>query len=320
MKFKRFVAGLLAVVMMVLMLPVMMPTVQAAYDYLFPVNNGGNIAYVYGYSDAYGAWHDGIDIHSYGDDTIYAACGGTVTAVADSCWHVSCGYACEHYTTYGNYVRVMQDDGTTAYYGHLLRGSLMVSTGMRVERGQALALMGSSGYSTGKHLHFEVRSGSEKINVNPVSGGGSINYSYYGYGPVDPIVYTTMPEDTFYIKNNANGEYMVVSYSEDVNTQNVHTWPLDANNNGFQIDFTAASSGYKLRPLCSASRLINSYGSTVQSGNNVNIYDDWNESSQWWGFEAVDGGFVIRNMMNQSCVLTSEEGRNIFVSSYTGSD
>lgn len=182
--FRSFTAIMLAVAMMVLMIPIGMISASAAYNYLFPVNNGGAIAYGYGYSASYGAWHDGIDIHSSGDDTIYAACDGVVEATANSCYHVSCGYQCEHYNTYGNYIRIGNSDGMKAYYGHLKQNSLLVSVGQSVKRGQPIATMGSSGYSTGKHLHFELRASdySTKINTNPTSSGGEMNYSYSGHG------------------------------------------------------------------------------------------------------------------------------------------
>ncbi len=299
----------------------------ATYNYLFPVNNGGKIAYVYGNSAAYGGWHDGIDIHSSGDDTIYAAFSGTVGATANSCPHVSCGYKCEHYSTYGNYIRVNQDDGTSAYYGHLLLNSLMVSVGDRVTKGQAIAKMGSSGYSTGKHLHFEVRSGSTRINVNPVSSGGSIEYSYTGYGD-NNTTYTTFTEGIYYIKNNSNGQYLAVSGCVDAQKQNVNTWALNFPHVNepveFQMNFTKTnnSGAYKLRPELCASRVINSYGNTVSSGCNVNIYDDLGETSEWWYFEKVSGGYVIRNVMNTSCVMsiqTTQYEENVIVRTYSGS-
>ena len=316
MRAKSCISILLVAVMLLSIVPLAGLKASAAYDYLFPVNNGGAIAYIYGYSDAYGGWHDGIDIHSSGDDTIYAAYDGVVGATADSCWHVSCGYACEHYTTYGNYIRIDQDDGTKAYYGHLLLGSLKVSVGTRVVKGQAIASMGSSGYSTGKHLHFEVRSGSTKINTNPVSNGGSINYTYAGYGNTSSQpTYTDIIPGTYAVKNNYTGTYMCVSYGADNNLQNVDMY--SEINAASRMVITKASTGYKMRPECCASRLVNPYGYTVTSGLNVNIYNDENDSTQWWQFQKVSGGYVIRNVQNPDCVLDTDGG-NVFVSSYTG--
>ena len=205
---KKLLSLLLAFIMVISVFVVVPTSVSAAtYNYLFPVNNGGKIAYVYGYSSAYGSsFHTGIDIHSNGDDNIYAATGGTVVATANSCTHVSCGYQCEHYSTYGNYIKIKNNDGTYAYYGHLKKDGLKVSTGATVTKGQAIAVMGSSGYSTGKHLHFEVRlsDGSTKVNVNPTSNGGSVNYSYSGYGiPTPSFTYTSISTGKYYLKHNA---------------------------------------------------------------------------------------------------------------------
>ena len=185
---KKLVSIVLAVLMLVSVIVIAPITANAAtYNFLFPVKNG-KIAYYYGNTASYGGWHDGIDIHSTGDDTIYAAYDGTVGATANSCTHVSCGYACEHYKTYGNYIRIENSNGTKSYYGHLLKNSLLVSVGSKVTKGQAIAKMGSSGYSTGKHLHFEVRlsDGNTKVNVNPTTNGGSVNYLYSGYGGSTP--------------------------------------------------------------------------------------------------------------------------------------
>lgn len=151
------------------------------------------------------------------------------------------------------------------------------------------------------------------------------NFSDVTPTPVpDPIEYDDISEGTYYIKNNASGEYVSVSEGADAQGQNVNTWTF-ANATYEQMEFTKASdNGYKIRPLCSSSRILNSYGSTVQSGNNVNIWDDWSESSQWWGFEKVSDGYIIRNMMNPSCVLTltstSTSDREIIVSTYTGAN
>lgn len=64
-------------------------------------------------------------------------------------------------TGYGNYVVIehIATDGTVFYtlYGHMREGSIMVAEGTEVKAGQVLGIMGSTGNSTGPHLHFEVR-------------------------------------------------------------------------------------------------------------------------------------------------------------------
>lgn len=78
-------------------------------------------------------------------------------------------------TGYGNYVVLEHklEDGTTIYtlYGHMVQGSIQVSVGDEVEQGRVLGTMGSTGNSTGNHLHFEVRIGenSSSKTVDPFS-------------------------------------------------------------------------------------------------------------------------------------------------------
>ena len=60
---------------------------------------------------------------------------------------------------YGNYVIIQHSDGNYTLYAHLDAGSITVAAGDSVEQGQVIGKMGSSGNSTGTHLHFEVREG-----------------------------------------------------------------------------------------------------------------------------------------------------------------
>lgn len=60
---------------------------------------------------------------------------------------------------YGNYVIIQHSDGNYTLYGHMYENSITVKAGDNVEQGQVIGKMGSSGNSTGDHLHFEVREG-----------------------------------------------------------------------------------------------------------------------------------------------------------------
>jgi murein DD-endopeptidase MepM/ murein hydrolase activator NlpD len=99
----------------------------------------------------WGRMHKGIDIAGPIGTPINAAADGTVIAAGWS----SGGY--------GNLVEVRHTDGTTTRYGHNSR--LSVSVGQVVRQGQQIAAMGSTGHSTGSHLHFEIRpSGGNAVN------------------------------------------------------------------------------------------------------------------------------------------------------------
>ncbi|WP_018075923.1 M23 family metallopeptidase [Novosphingobium nitrogenifigens] len=97
------------------------------------------------------AMHDGIDIPGRQGAPILAAASGQVDFAG---WRGG----------YGNLVEILHADGTRTRYGHLSR--IVVGPGDTVAQGQEIALMGSTGRSTGPHLHFEVRSGG--IAVNPL--------------------------------------------------------------------------------------------------------------------------------------------------------
>jgi murein DD-endopeptidase MepM/ murein hydrolase activator NlpD len=93
-----------------------------------------------------GAPHTGIDIGLYGRDgaPIAAAAGGTIT--------FSGGDAC---CSYGYYVIVKHAGGFSTLYGHLSKRA--VSIGDTVTQGQIIGYAGSTGFSTGTHLHFEIQ-------------------------------------------------------------------------------------------------------------------------------------------------------------------
>ena len=109
-------------------------------DYFWPVDGGYISAY-----QGDGRGHKGIDIAAPYGTPIYAAESGTVIETGDG-WNGG----------YGNCVRVQHDDGNVTVYAH--QSSIAVSYGDYVVKGQLLGYVGSTGDSTGNHLHFEVRS------------------------------------------------------------------------------------------------------------------------------------------------------------------
>lgn len=73
---------------------------------------------------------------------------------------------------WGNYVAVVTDDGHVIYYCHMAQR--LVTAGQRVEAGDQLGIMGTTGYSTGVHLHFEVRT-TANVRVNAADYLGIAN-------------------------------------------------------------------------------------------------------------------------------------------------
>jgi murein DD-endopeptidase MepM/ murein hydrolase activator NlpD len=98
----------------------------------------------------WGKMHKGIDIAGPVGTPINAAADGTVVVAG---WQ----------SGYGNLVEIRHSDGTTTRYGH--NSQLSVTAGQTVRQGQQVARMGSTGHSTGPHLHFEIRpSGGSAVN------------------------------------------------------------------------------------------------------------------------------------------------------------
>jgi murein DD-endopeptidase MepM/ murein hydrolase activator NlpD len=96
--------------------------------------------------------HAGVDIPGPSGTPIYATADGIV------------GRA-ERSGGYGNLVELEHGKGIQTRYGHLSR--ILVAAGARVKRGQLIALMGSTGRSTGPHLHYEVRMDGHAVNPVP---------------------------------------------------------------------------------------------------------------------------------------------------------
>ncbi len=96
-------------------------------------------------SQRYYWYHRAVDIASSDNPGILASQGGSVTQAG---WNNG---------GYGNFVVIDHGNGYSTLYAHMAHGSIVVKAGDRVSQGQRLGTMGSTGRSTGVHLHFEVK-------------------------------------------------------------------------------------------------------------------------------------------------------------------
>ncbi|HZV76578.1 MAG TPA: peptidoglycan DD-metalloendopeptidase family protein [Candidatus Babeliales bacterium] len=97
-------------------------------------------------------FHQGLDIAAPLGTTVTAAAGGTVIMA-------------QWYGGYGNYILIDHGGGYSTGYGHL--SAMYVSAGQQVQRGQAIGAVGSTGQSTGPHLHFEIRIAGKPVDPAP---------------------------------------------------------------------------------------------------------------------------------------------------------
>ena len=104
------------------------------------------------YGPRWGRQHTGVDFAASAGTSVYAWKSGTVTMAQ---WNGS----------YGNFIEIDHEDGTVSRYAHL--SGYNISAGQQVSQGQTIGYVGSTGNSTGNHLHFEI-----KVNgsfVNPLN-------------------------------------------------------------------------------------------------------------------------------------------------------
>ena len=115
-----------------------------------------------------GAYHTGIDMSAPRGTAVSAAADGTVEQAGWS-------------NGYGQLVVIDHGNGYETYYGHLSR--VDVIEGQSVRQGEKVGAVGSSGRSTGPHLHYEVRVGG--VPINPyrfLSGGNTLQVASANHG------------------------------------------------------------------------------------------------------------------------------------------
>lgn len=118
-----------------------------AEGFIWPLPGAGRVTTEFGadqwVNGVFSSGHKGLDIAIAGGTPIYAAHNGTVAATTGH-W------------SYGNVVMIDNGDGVSTLYAHM-QSAAIVSVGQTVTQGQVIGYVGSTGNSSGNHLHFEVR-------------------------------------------------------------------------------------------------------------------------------------------------------------------
>ena len=124
------------------------PNVGSTTSWGWPTNSGYTITSYYGYRlqiFGEGNFHSGIDIAGTGyGSNIYASNNGTIETM-------------EYVNSYGYHIIINHNNGYYSVYAHLKGFAPNISVGSTVSRGQVIGYLGSSGWSTGPHLHYEIR-------------------------------------------------------------------------------------------------------------------------------------------------------------------
>lgn len=112
--------------------------------YQFPVANP------MGVSQSYSKFHPAVDIRAPKGNAVLAVSGGTVIEVK----HLKTGY--------GYYVRIAHAGTVSTLYAHL--NKIDVAVGQKVDKSQTIGTVGTTGWATGPHLHFEINEGYTRMN------------------------------------------------------------------------------------------------------------------------------------------------------------
>jgi murein DD-endopeptidase MepM/ murein hydrolase activator NlpD len=131
-------------------IPSINPGSSTSVGYIWPAKG----VLTSGFGQRWGRPHRGIDIAAPTGTPIYAAADGVIEKAG---WNNG---------GYGNLVDIRHADGSITRYGH--NSKILIAAGQEVRQGQQIALMGSTGFSTGPHSHFEIHPGG-KAAVNPIA-------------------------------------------------------------------------------------------------------------------------------------------------------
>lgn len=183
-------------------------------------------------------FHHGNDIvpkNCKGNEEIIAFDDGIVTSVQKT--GVQYGTGC--------YVRIKHNNGLYTLYYHLKTNSIVVNVGDKVKKNQKLGIIGTTGQSTGIHLHFQIDKGSSSTSINPYDylfNGKSFNTEYKTGN------YKTL--NNMYVRAGAGTTYRIKKVSELTTDGKKHATSKNPNANAI----------YKKGTIYTAREIINQNG------------------------------------------------------------
>ena len=221
-------------------------------------------------TNEYDTNHKALDIvaSDRSETNILALESGTVTTVVN---HIKGpNHKSKGLDTYGNYVKIKQNNGKTALYAHMKYDSIKVSKGQYVEKGSVIGTIGETGNAYGKHLHLEIHS-SDNIKENPII---SLN-TQVNENRVTEKQNENIPTSQNLNQNNHTKQ--IPKQEENISSSNTQTEYLNANNykHGSIVDALKSigiNSSYSYRKkLAQANNIKNYHGSYFQNIQMLNL-------------------------------------------------
>ena len=221
-------------------------------------------------TNEYDTNHKALDIvaSDRSETNILALESGTVTTVVN---HIKGpNHKSKGLDTYGNYVKIKQNNGKTALYAHMKYDSIKVSKGQYVEKGSVIGTIGETGNAYGKHLHLEIHS-SDNIKENPII---SLN-TQVNENRVTEKQNENIPTSQNLNQNNHTKQ--IPKQEGNISSSNTQTEYLNANNykHGSIVDALKSigiNSSYSYRKkLAQANNIKNYHGSYFQNIQMLNL-------------------------------------------------
>ncbi len=227
-------------------------------------------------------FHNAVDIGGVRGENVKAVQSGTIKTVVSGITregNCSDGYGC------GNYIIIDHGDGYTSTYCHLQK--VNVTEGQSVSQGEVIGLLGSTGCSTGPHLHFGLRHDGELFSPAPFFGYLEDGYEYCSNSNSTPSVADTqrcVRANRTYISQEEFKQMCIETNNEEGELENLMK---------FQNYFEGGTSS--------------KYQCTVGGEDGYKVYDDGlGYATTAYGFTWMRIGVLVNKCSNLKSVFTSE--------------